>query len=78
MGTTRTIALLLVIVGALNWLLVGLFGFDLVAAITGNTFGEKNALSSIVYVLVGVAGITLIPSAFTASRPAATASRTHS
>ena len=56
MGTTRTIAMVLVIVGALNWLLVGLFGFDLVAAITGNSFGEKNALSSIVYVLVGIAG----------------------
>lgn len=62
MGAMRTISLVLVIVGALNWLLVGLFSFDLVAAITGNTFGEKNALSSIVYVLVGLAGIMLIPS----------------
>ncbi len=64
MGTFRTVSLLLVIVGALNWLLVGMFGFDLVAAITGNSFGEKNALSSIVYVLVGLAGIALIPSLF--------------
>lgn len=80
MGTTRTIALLLVIVGALNWLLVGLFGFDLVAAITGNTFGEKNALSSIVYVLVGIAGIALIPSVFAApsTTSAGAVSRTHS
>lgn len=75
MGTTKMIALLLVIVGALNWLLVGLFGFDLVAAITGNSFGEKNALSSIIYALVGIAGITLIPTALAAPRPAAPASR---
>ncbi|HLU82607.1 MAG TPA: DUF378 domain-containing protein [Trueperaceae bacterium] len=64
MRTLKTVSMLLVIVGALNWLLVGLFGFDLVAAITGNSFGEKNALSSIVYVLVGVAGIILLPGAF--------------
>ncbi len=79
MGTTRTIAMVLVIIGALNWLLVGLFGFDLVAAITGNTFGEKNALSSIIYALVGIAGIVLIPTAFAEPRPrtAAPPSRTH-
>ncbi len=71
MGTLKTVSLLLVIVGALNWLLVGLFGFDLVAAITGNSFGEKNALSSIIYVLVGIAGVILIPSLFApADRPA--------
>jgi uncharacterized membrane protein YuzA (DUF378 family) len=73
MGTIRTLAMVLVIVGALNWLLVGLFGFDLVAALTGNGFGEKNALSSIVYVLVGVAGILLVPAAIgSADRPAPT------
>ena len=53
--------LLLVIVGGLNWLLVGLFEFDLVAALTGNTFGQTNALSTIVYALVGVAAIALVP-----------------
>ena len=52
-------ALLLVIVGALNWGLVGLFKFDLVAEITGDTFGETNAASRIVYVLVGAAGLYL-------------------
>lgn len=78
MGTIRTVSLLLVIVGALNWLLVGLFGFDLVAAITGNSFGEKNALSSIVYVLVGVAGIALVPSLFaTAENVPATRRQPH-
>jgi uncharacterized membrane protein YuzA (DUF378 family) len=53
--------LILVIVGGLNWLLVGVAQFDLVAAITGNEFGETNALSSIIYVLVGIAAIGLLP-----------------
>ena len=57
----NAIALLLVVVGAVNWLLVGIAKFDLVAAITGNSFGETNALSSIVYVLVGISGIVLLP-----------------
>ena len=66
MGTINKIALVLVIVGALNWLLVGLFSFDLVAAITGTSFGAKNALSSIVYVLVGLSGLVLLPTVFSA------------
>ena len=53
--------LALVIVGGLNWLLVGLARFDLVAAITGNEFGETNVLSSIVYVLVGISAVALLP-----------------
>ncbi|HET8985573.1 MAG TPA: DUF378 domain-containing protein [Trueperaceae bacterium] len=68
MHTIKTISLVLVIVGALNWLLVGLFSFDLVAAITGTSFGGKNALSSIVYVLVGLAGLVLLPSVFGGER----------
>src|SRR6188472_2177944 len=43
MRLLNPIALVLVIVGALNWGLVGLFEFDLVAEITGDTFGETNA-----------------------------------
>lgn len=50
------IALTLVIIGALNWLLVGLFSFDLVATLLGN----MSVLSRIVYVLVGIAGIVSI------------------
>lgn len=61
MSTVKTVSLLLVIIGALNWLLVGLFGFDLVATLTGETFGDRNALSSIIYVLVGIAGLVLLP-----------------
>jgi len=57
----NALALLLVIVGALNWLLVGIAQFDLVATLTGSSFGETNVLSMIIYVLVGVAGIALVP-----------------
>jgi len=52
------ICLILAVVGALNWGLVGLFKFDLVATITGaGGYGEVNALSRIVYVLVAIAGV---------------------
>lgn len=51
------IALILVIIGALNWLLVGLFSFDLVASIFG---GQTALLSRIIYVIVGLAGIWAI------------------
>ncbi len=46
----------LVVVGALNWGLVGIFRFDLVAAIVGRHFGETTAISSAIYILVGLAG----------------------
>jgi hypothetical protein len=49
-----TIALVLIIVGALNWGLWGIFQFDLVAAIFG---GNTSVLSRIVYTLVGTAGV---------------------
>jgi uncharacterized membrane protein YuzA (DUF378 family) len=61
MRYVNALALLLVIVGAANWLLVGIAKFDLVAALTGATFGETNAISSVVYILVGIAGIALLP-----------------
>lgn len=50
-NTTDWIALVLVIVGGLNWGLVGLFKFDLVATI----FGPMSILSRVVYTLVGIA-----------------------
>jgi uncharacterized membrane protein YuzA (DUF378 family) len=56
--------LFLVIVGGLNWLLVGLAKVDLVAALTGNTFGETSVLSSAIYILVGISAIGLIPVLF--------------
>jgi uncharacterized protein len=57
----KALFLLLLIVGGLNWLLVGVAGFDLVAAITGSSFGQTNVLSSLVYILVGVSAVALLP-----------------
>ena len=51
------LALVLVIIGSLNWLLVGLFKFDLVAFLFN---GSGSILSRIIYVLVGLAGIWTI------------------
>ena len=53
--------LFLVIVGGLNWLLVGVAKIDLVAALTGNSFGETSVLSSAIYILVGISAIGLVP-----------------
>jgi uncharacterized protein len=61
--STYWIALILVIVGAVNWGLVGLFQFDLVAAL----FGPMSALSRLVYALVGLAGIALAGTAAAAA-----------
>jgi uncharacterized membrane protein YuzA (DUF378 family) len=56
-------AITLVVIGALNWGLVGLFEFDLVAAV----FGRLSAISRIVYVLVALAGVYLLITATTRS-----------
>jgi uncharacterized protein len=56
MRAINTVTLLLLIVGGLNWGLVGLLDFDLVAAI----FGEMSVLSRIVYTLVGVSALIQI------------------
>lgn len=53
MKALNVIALALVIIGAINWLLIGLFQFNLVDAI----FGELSILSRIIYTLVGIAGL---------------------
>ena len=47
------IALVLIIIGALNWGLIAIFNFDLVAAI----FGDMSVISRIVYGLVGISGL---------------------
>lgn len=51
------IALILVIIGALNWGSIGLFGFDLVAFIGG---GQMATLSRVIFALVGLAGLWCI------------------
>lgn len=50
------IALALVIIGAINWLLIGIFGFDLVASL----FGTMTLISRIIYSLVGISGLWCI------------------
>jgi uncharacterized membrane protein YuzA (DUF378 family) len=61
----NVLALILVIVGALNWGLVAIAEFDLVAEIFGEEFGTTNAVTRIIYGLVGLAGVylaaTLLP-----------------
>jgi uncharacterized protein len=58
MRVVNTITLVLLIVGGLNWGLVGVFGFDLVAAL----FGDMSPLSRIVYTLVGASALwQLVP-----------------
>ncbi|WP_048305864.1 DUF378 domain-containing protein [Halomonas sp. PR-M31] len=57
----NTVVLILLIIGGVNWLLVGLFQFDLVAAIFG---GQTAILARIVYVIVGICALyalTFIP-----------------
>ncbi|MBQ3425557.1 MAG: DUF378 domain-containing protein [Clostridia bacterium] len=51
------ISLALVIIGAVNWLLIGIFGYDLVGAIFG---GQMAVVSRIIYTIVGLAGLWCI------------------
>lgn len=53
MKVIDTIALVLVIIGAINWGLIGIFNFNLVDTI----FGTMSAISRIIYTLVGIAGL---------------------
>ena len=57
-------ALGLVIIGAINWLMIGLFGYDLVGALFG---GQMALLSRIIYTLVGLAGLWCITLLFSHS-----------
>ncbi|MDP4085674.1 MAG: DUF378 domain-containing protein [Bacillota bacterium] len=54
MSVIQRIALILTIIGAINWGLIGFFQFDLVASIFG---GQGSAFSRIIYGLVGIAGL---------------------
>ena len=73
MKKLNALAAILTIVGGLNWGLVGLFKFDLVAAIFGGMhFGEVNLASRVVYTLVGLAAAylaTQLPALVRASQP---------
>lgn len=61
-----TIALILAIIGCINWGLVGIFRFDLVAWIFG---GQAAVVSRIIYTLVALAGIWCITLLFRKNRP---------
>jgi hypothetical protein len=65
-----TAAVALVIVGGLNWGLVAIAKFDLVAWIFGEEFGTTNAASRIVYGLVGLAAVYAIAALLSRRRPA--------
>ena len=61
METVQKIALVFTIIGAINWGLVGIFDFNLVASI----FGDGSALSRIIYAIVGICGLINIGLLFT-------------
>lgn len=61
MSTLKRIALAILIIGGINWGLVGLFQFDLVAQLFG---GQESALSRVVYTLVGISSLVCIPMLF--------------
>ncbi|AMA72012.1 MULTISPECIES: DUF378 domain-containing protein [Aneurinibacillus] len=65
MNTLLKIALVLVIIGALNWGLVGFFQFDLIAAIFG---GQGTIISRIIYSLIGLSGLYTITLLFTSEK----------
>lgn len=56
MKVIDTIALILVIIGAINWGLIGIFGFNLVETL----FGTATVISKIIYILVGISGLWAI------------------
>ena len=56
MKVIDTIALVLIIIGAINWGLVGIFNFNLADAI----FGAMSVISRIIYILVGISGLWAI------------------
>lgn len=66
MNPVTTVAFALVIIGALNWGLVGLFAFDLVAAL----FGPMSVASRIVYVVVALSALWLLFWRFSSARVA--------
>jgi uncharacterized protein len=63
MNAVKYVAGALVVVGGLNWGLVAIAEFDLVAWLVGEEFGTTNAVSRIVYGLVGLSAIVLAATA---------------
>lgn len=67
MRTIHRIALVLVIIGAINWGLIGFFRYDLVSSIFG---GETSAISRVIFALVGLSGLICLPLLFEPARDA--------
>ena len=67
-------ALVIAIIGALNWGSIGLFGIDLVAMLFG---GQSAVLSRIIYTVVGIAGLWCITLLFKEKLPVSDAQRSH-
>lgn len=57
MRALNTTILVILVIGGLNWGLIGMAGFDLVAFITGVSFGGLNIVNRLIYLLVGVAAL---------------------
>ena len=70
-NTAKRIALLLVIIGAINWGLIGFFQFDVVASLFG---GQDSLLSRVVYALVGLSGLYAISILFDSESETASSS----
>lgn len=67
----RRLALTLLILGAINWLLIGIFQWDVVAAIFGgDVMRESSGLSRVIYTIIGLAGIYAITFLFNDRIPA--------
>ena len=65
MSLLQRIALILTVIGAINWGLIGFFQFDLVAFLFG---GQDAIISRVVYALVGIAGLINIGLLFAPDR----------
>jgi len=72
-STVGRIAGVLAVIGAINWGLVAVAHFDLVAEIFGMKFGETNAATRVIYGLVGIAGLVLAATLFRPDRRAQSA-----
>lgn len=61
MTIVNIIAMILLIVGGLNWLIIGLCGYNFVSGITGS---DDNLVAKIIYILVGLSAVWLVISCF--------------
>jgi hypothetical protein len=68
LNTIGWVSLILVLVGAVNWGLIGIFQFDLV----GTLFGEMSGLSRIIYALVGISAVYMVVEVILSTKPAHT------